>query len=307
MDWTEITITVSADDLDRAADIAHMAVPYGIYVEDYRNLEQEAREIARIDLIDEELLAKDRSKGLIHLYISPEENPAEASAFLSELYKRSGISFSVDTKLCKNEDWENNWKAYFKPFPIGEKLFIRPVWESVDEAGGRIVLNIEPGLAFGNGGHETTKLCLEALEGLVTAESEVLDVGCGSGILGVAALLLGAKSSTGVDIDKLAVKTAIENGRLNGLSAPDYNIALGDLTQNVSGKYDLILANIVADAVIILSGQIRRFLKPEGVFVTSGIIVQREDEVLKAFAENDLKVTKRHEDNGWLCFECTGN
>lgn len=303
MDWTEIIITVNSSDIDTAGDIANMVVPYGIYIEDYRSLEAETWDIAHVDLIDEALLGKDRSKGLIHVYISPEENPAEALAFLSERYIAENIKHEISTMFCKNEDWENNWKAYFKPTPIGKRLLIRPVWEDVFEPGGRIVFNIEPGLAFGNGGHDTTRLCLEALEPYVTKESTVLDIGCGSGILSVAALLLGAKAAVGIDIDKLAVKTARENGILNGFSEPVYTVLNGNLVDKVSGKYDIVAANIVADVIILLCKDVANFMNPGGVFIVSGIIDIRESEVIAAFNENGLKVKARHENGGWVCFE----
>ncbi len=305
MDWTEIIITVDANDIDNAGDIANMVVPYGIYIEDYRNLETDTWEIAHVDLIDEVLLGKDRSKGLVHVYISPEENPAEAVAFLSERYSAEHIKHEIKTELCKNEDWENNWKAFFKPLPVGKRLLIRPVWEEVYDTGDRVVFSIEPGLAFGNGGHETTRLCLEALEPYVTDESTILDIGCGSGILSVAALLLGAKSAVGVDIDKLAVKTARENGRLNGFAPPKYNVINGNLADEIDERFDVVAANIVAEIIIILSKDIRNFLKPGGVFIVSGIIDLRENDVLAAFEKYGLNVMKRHECNGWLCFECS--
>lgn len=145
-EWTEVKISVAADNVDRAGDIASMVVPYGIYIEDYRELEKDAWEIAHIDLIDEELLKKDRSVGIVHIYISPEENPLEAVAFLRERYAAEGIDSEIVTNQCRNEDWENNWKQYFHPIPVGEKLLIRPTWEDEYDAGGRAVLNIEPGL-----------------------------------------------------------------------------------------------------------------------------------------------------------------
>jgi len=303
MDWTEIIITVDAADLDTAGDIAQMVVPYGIYIEDYRTLEAETWDIAHVDLIDETLLGKDRSKGLIHIYISPEETPAEAVAFLAERYKAENIRHGIETKICKNEDWENNWKAYFKPTTIGKRLLVRPVWEEIEDAGGRIVFNIEPGLAFGNGSHETTRLSLEALEGYVTNESTVLDIGCGSGILAVAALLLGAKSATGVDIDKLAVKTARENGRINGFKEPEFTVLNGNLVDKVHGKFDIVVANIVADIIILFCKDVAKYLKPGGVFIASGIIDLREADVLAAFKTYGFQVVKRHESGGWICFE----
>ncbi len=303
MDWTEIIITVDANDLDKAAAIAQVLVP-GVYIEDYRTLEQEAFEIAGIDLIDEELLQKDRTKGLIHIYISPEDNPAEATAFLTERLAGEKIAYELSTNICRNEDWENNWKAYFKPMEIGERLLIRPLWIDDYDAKGRAVLSIEPGLAFGSGTHETTRLCLEALEPYIKPDTNMLDVGCGSGILSVASLLLGAEKAVGVDIDALAVKTARENGEVNGFLEPKYTVYHGNLVDKVSGKFEVIAANIVADIIILFSSQVGEFLADNGVFIASGIIAPREPEVLKAFEKNGFEVIKRHNKNDWLCFEC---
>lgn len=303
MDWTEVKINVSAKDVDKAGDIAQMVVPYGIYIEDYSDLEQAAWEIAHIDLIDEDLLKKDREKACVHVYISPEENPAEAVAFLSERYNAEGISHEIDLSVCRNQDWENNWKEYFKPMAVGEKLLIRPVWEDDYNADGRAVLNIEPGLAFGSGGHDTTRLCLETLENHITPETELLDIGCGSGILGIAGLLLGAKNATGVDIDALAVKTARENGEMNGFTEPKFKVFEGNLTDKVSGKYDVVVANIVADIIVMFTENVGQFLKKDGIYITSGIIDTRENDVLAAFEKYGFEVVGRHESCGWLCFE----
>ncbi len=304
MDWTEIKITVNADDVDRAGDIAQMAVPYGIYIEDYRTLEQEAWEIARIDLIDEDLLAKDRTKGIVHIYISPEENPAEAVSFLAERYSAEGIECDIDENVCKNEDWENNWKKYFKPMPVGDRLLIRPIWEDEYDAGDRAVLHLEPGLAFGSGTHDTTRLCLETLEKYANPGKTVLDIGCGSGILSIASLLLGAGEATGVDIDKLAVKTARENAERNLIEESRYTLHHGNLTDKVHGKFDVIAANIVADAIIMLSKGVDEFMNDNSVYIVSGIIDLRENEVVEALDTYGFRITARHEEAGWLCFEC---
>ena len=303
MEWTEVKINVSTKDVDKAGDIAQMVVPYGIYIEDYSDLEEAAWEIAHIDLIDEDLLQKDRSKAVVHIYISPEESPAEAVAFLSERYNAVGIEHEIDLSICRNQDWENNWKAYFKPLPVGEKLLIRPVWEDEYDADGRIVLDIEPGLAFGNGGHDTTRLCLETLEKHINPDVELLDIGCGSGILGIAGLLLGAKSATGVDIDALAVKTAKENGTINGFEEPTFTVFEGNLTDKVTGEYDVVVANIVADIIVMFTENVGQFLKDDGVYITSGIIDTREQDVLDAFEKYGFEVIGRHESCGWLCFE----
>ncbi len=303
-DWTEVKIIVDAAEVDRAGDIASMVVPYGIYIEDYRDLETQAWEIAHIDLIDEDLLKRDRSKAIIHVYISPEESPAEAVAFLSERYTAEGIRNEISLNACKNEDWENNWKQYFHPIPVGEKLLIRPTWEDEFEAGDRKVLNIEPGLAFGTGTHETTRLCLETLEKHITEGVSVLDIGCGSGILSIASLLLGAERAVGVDIDALAVKTAQENGEVNGMHEPEYTILQGNLTDKVEGKFDVVVANIVADVIIMFCKDVASFMKEGGVFITSGIIDTREQDVIDAFDKYGFKIKARHTKGGWVCFEC---
>ena len=298
MDWTEVTVPVNAADIDKAGDIAQMVVPYGIYIEDYSNLEQEAREIAHIDLIDEELLKKDRSKAFVHVYISPEENPAEAIAFLSERYNAEGIAHEISTASCAEEDWINNWKKYFKPIPVGEKLLIRPIWEQEYDPQGRAVLNLEPGIAFGTGTHETTRLCLELLEKYVRPGCRLLDVGCGSGILSVAGLLLGAQSAVGVDIDELAVKTAVQNAELNGV-ADRFTGICGNLTDKVSGTFDVVAANIVADIIIELTASIEQFMRPDTVYLMSGIIDTREQDVLSV-VEKKFDILDRREEKGWI-------
>ena len=301
MDWTEVCIQISCAHVDEAAAIANMVVPYGIYIEDYSDLEQGAREIARIDLIDEDLLAKERDTALIHLYVSPEDNPAEAVAFLRERYTAVGIDHQVVSQQVSEEDWANNWKKYFKPLPVGEKIFICPSWETAENPDNRAVLSIDPGMAFGTGGHDTTRLVLETLEHHVTEGCDFLDIGCGSGILSIAACLLGARRALGIDIDALAVKTAIENGELNGLTAPKYEIRLGDLAKDVDGKFPVIAANIVADAIIMLSPAVPALLAEGGVYIVSGIIDTREQDVLAALHTCGFTVVERREHGGWLC------
>ena len=184
--WTEVAITVDSKNTETAGNIANMAVPYGIYIEDYSDLVEETLQIAHIDLIDEDLLKKDRTKSIIHIYINPHENPAEAVSFVKERLDAENIPCEISLADCKAQDWVNNWKQYFHAMPIGEKLLIRPEWEKDYDANGRIILNIEPGLAFGTGSHPTTRLCLEMLEEYVNDESTVLDIGCGSGALTIA-------------------------------------------------------------------------------------------------------------------------
>lgn len=298
-EWTEIKISVDSKDIDKAGDIANMVVPYGIYIEDYSELEQEVQEIAHIDLIDEDLLAKNRNEAFIHIYLEPDVNPSEALAFLSERYTAEGIKHKLDTSATMDEDWRNNWKKFFNPTPIGEKLLIRPTWRDDFDANGRVVLNIDPGLAFGTGNHETTRLCLETIEKYLSPDDTVLDVGCGSGILAIASLLLGAKSAVGVDIDEVAVRTAEENAELNKVNKK-FTAIVGDLTQKVSGKYNLIVANIVADAIISLSKGVKEFMNPDTVYIMSGIIDTRGDEVAEKISR-DFDIIERYEDGGWVC------
>lgn len=299
MDWTEIIAEVDAKDVERAENIAVMTVPYGIYIEDYSSLKEEVLEIAKIDLIDEELLAKNRETARIHIYISPEDNPAEATAFLEERFRAENINFKILTDKCDVEGCLDNWKKYFYPIEIGEKLLIRPVWRDDYDPKGRTVLHLEPGIAFGTGTHETTRLCLEALEKYVNDGASVLDVGCGSGILAVASLLLGAKSAIGIDIDELAVKSSIENAERNGVS-DRYTAIHGNLADEVTGTYDIITANIVADAIIMLSGDIEKHMHKDTVYIMSGIIDSRLEDVLSALPKT-LKIIETRTDKGWYC------
>lgn len=304
MNYTEVKIFVPTGDTERASGVAVMTVPYGIYIEDYSDLEQGAWEIAHIDLIDEDLLEKKRDESIIHVYIEEGNNPAEAVSFISERLSAEGISFKIETDGCSEEDWADKWKAFFKPTPVGERLFVRPVWIDDYDSGDRVVLNIEPGAAFGTGTHETTRLCLETLDKIVKDGDTVLDIGCGSGILAIASMLLGAKESFGVDIDPLAVKTAAENGKMNGLDEPELQFVCGDLADKVTKKYDVVVANIVADIIILFSTQVRAFMKQGAKFIASGIIDSRADEVVSALQNAGLVVKERIEENGWVCLVC---
>ena len=302
--WTEIAITVSTADIDNAGNIANMVVPYGIYIEDYSALEEETLKIAHIDLIEQSLLEKDRKKGIIHVYVNPQENPLEAVSFIKERLESENISFEITIADCKTEDWVNNWKQYFHPMPIGKKLLIRPTWEDEYDPQGRTVLHIEPGLAFGTGSHPTTKLCLETLENYINENSTVLDIGCGSGILSIASLLLGAKSAFGVDIDKLAVKTALENAKENGFEPPVFKAVNGNLSDKVTGKYNVIVANIVADIIMDFNKEVGHFLDKDGVYITGGIINSRKDEVIYSFEQNGFEIIENFEEKGWNVFVC---
>lgn len=304
MNYTEVKIFVPTGDTERASGIAVMTVPYGIYIEDYSDLEQGAWEIAHIDLIDEELLEKNRDESIIHVYIEEGNNPAEAVSFISERLSAEGISFKIETDGCSEEDWADKWKAFFKPTAVGDRLFVRPIWIDDYDSGDRVVLNIEPGAAFGTGTHETTRLCLETLDKIIKDGDTVLDIGCGSGILAIASMLLGAKEGFGVDIDPLAVKTAKENGEMNNLREPELSFVCGDLADKVTKQYDVVVANIVADIIMLFSTQVRAFMKQGAKFIASGIIDSRADEVVASLQNAGLTIEERIEKNGWVCLVC---
>ncbi len=304
MEYTEVKIFVKTEDTERASSVAIMTVPYGIYIEDYSDLEQGAWEIAHIDLIDEDLLNKNREESIIHVFIEEGNNPAEAVSFISERLNAESISHRIETGGVNSDDWQDKWKAFFKPQSIGERLFVRPVWIDDYDSGNRAVLNIEPGAAFGTGTHETTRLCLETLDIIIKDGDTVLDIGCGSGILAIASMLLGAKEGFGVDIDPLAVKTAKENGLMNNLKHPELSFVCGDLADKVTKQYDVVVANIVADIIILFSTQVRAFMKPGAKFIASGIIDTRADEVCLALQNAGLVLKERIEDNGWVCLVC---
>ena len=301
MNWTEITVSVPNEYTESASAIANMTVPYGIYIEDYSDLETSAWEIAHIDLIDEDLINKDRKNSVIHIYISECDNAAEALEFLKERLTAEKIPFEAGSIGVDDADWNENWKKYFKPIEIGEKLAVVPSWEEYENRENRTILSIDPGAAFGTGTHATTSLCLELLQGFVDDNTEMLDIGCGSGILGLASVLLGCKKAFGVDIDAQSVKTARENAEINRIS-DKATFEVGDLTQVVSGKYGVICANIVADVIIRLLPDVDEFMTEGGVLIVSGIIDIRKDDVLKAVNDNGFKIADQKYKDNWCAF-----
>lgn len=304
MDWTEITAKVPTDKTDEAAAIANMTVPYGIYIEDYTNLEADAEEIAHIDLIDEELVNKDRTHSVIHMYIAESDNAVEAVSYLRERFSACGIENEINCVLVDDTDWNENWKKYFKAFEVGERLAVCPSWEQYDNRENRTVISLDPGAAFGTGTHATTSLCLEVLENNVIESTTVLDIGTGSGILAIAANLLGAKSAIGVDIDAQSVKTAVQNAEINGVSDKTEFI-VGDLADKISGKYDIVCANIVADVVMRLFDNVANYMKDDGILIVSGIIDIRADEVEKSATEHGFKIEKSLTREEWHCYVLT--
>lgn len=301
MNWTEITVSVPNEFTDTAAAIANMTVPYGIYIEDYSELEKDALEIAHIDLIDEELINRDRENSVIHIYISECDNAAESLEFLKERLNAENIPFKAGSVGVEDSDWNENWKKYFHTIEIGDKLAVVPSWEEYANPDNRTVLSIDPGAAFGTGTHATTSLCLNILDECVASGMKVLDIGCGSGILAIASVLLGADSALGVDIDAQSVKTAKENAEINNITE-NTEFIVGDLADKVTGKYNIVCANIVADVIIKLLPDVAQFMTEDGILIVSGIIDIRKDDVLDAISKNGFKIEAEAYKDNWCAF-----
>lgn len=303
-DWKEIIVSIPAQRVEEATAICQMTVPYGVYIEDYSDLETQAPQIAHVDLIDEELLSRDRTKALIHIYLEPQVNPAEAVSFLTQRLGAQQIANSIQVTQTREEDWATAWKQYYHPTKVGKRLVVCPTWEDYTPGPDEVVLQLDPGMAFGTGTHDTTRLCMQLLEEVVEDTTELLDVGTGSGILSIAAALLGARSCLGCDIDEVAVRTAKENAQVNGVQ-DRAKFFCGDLAQQVQGKFDVICANIVADVILRLLPCVPALLREKGVFLASGIIEERAPEVIEALQEQGFSCISRRDSGGWVAL-CAG-
>lgn len=301
MEWTDITITVPQKYADTAEAIATMVANGGIYIEDYSDLEQQAWEIAHVDLIEQDLLDQPRDIVKVHMYLAPDENLAEVLPLFRERLEASGIEYTLSTAGVEQEDWQNAWKKYYHAMDIGKRLAIVPGWEEYQTD--RTVITMDPGMAFGTGTHETTSLCLEVLDERVKGGERMLDIGTGSGILAIAALKLGAAEAEGVDIDPMCVRTAGENAERNGVQ-DRLKVLVGDLSDKASGVYNIITANIVAAAILSLAPHVPALMAPGAVFIASGIIDTRKDEVLAGLREAGLDPIEVHEKRGWVCIVC---
>lgn len=293
MDWLKAVIV--SENPDEVCDSLYAMDIASVQIEDAGAFEDFLENNKKYwDYVDESLTMPPTPRVSFYL-----ENTEKSKKLLSEISK-SFDTLTVE-KVC-DEDWANNWKEYYKPLHIGKSVVIRPVWEEYAEKPGEKVITLDPGAAFGTGSHETTSMCIELLEEAVGEGARVLDVGCGSGILSVAACVLGAKNVTAVDIDELAVKTAAGNAELNGIGADKITAVQGSLTDNVSGKFDVIVANIVADVIISLCRDVGDFLEDCGAFICSGIIDDRVCDVKNAFAENGFVIEKSMHKKEWNAF-----
>lgn len=268
------------------------------------------------DYVDHKLEEEMRGRSRVTFYLPEDEEGfakiAEARIALEDLRRESGEwgTLLMTLETVEDADWENNWKQYYKPLEVGERLLIVPQWETA-ESGGRTVVRLDPGLTFGTGGHESTRLCLELLEACIHGGERVLDLGCGSGILSIAALQLGAARAVAVDIDAICRRVARENAALNGIGEDRFTVHIGDILQDkalreaLGGGYDIVLANIVADVVMGLAPAVPGLLAPGGRFLCSGIIDSRAEETAACLRANGLSLWDTREDRGWYAFGCS--
>ena len=307
MKWLEIAVNTTPDKLDEVTARLTAAGMDGLVIEDEGDFLQFLEQNRKYwDYVDQELL--DRMKGVtrVKFYVTDDE---DGRAQLERYTRGLGWEYTV-TPLADN-DWAYSWQKYYKPLAIGQRLYVVPEWEREEPVpDGRSPLYLNPGLTFGTGSHASTQLCLEGVEEHTAAGKPVLDLGCGSGILSIAALCLGASTAVAVDIDPKAVDVAYENAALNGIGKDRYTVRAGDVISDAAlaaelarEKYHLVLANIVADVIIPLSVRVPQMLAEDGVFLCSGIIDTRAHEVEAALKKNGLSVTRKREKNGWVALE----
>lgn len=255
------------------------------------------------DYVDAELEQSYKGVSRIKCYLTDDEAGEAVLARIKAAYPEAVSAYTAD------EDWENSWRDCYEQIEIGEKLVVVPEWMDAPD-NGRIALRLDPGIAFGTGSHPTTKLCLAALESYAAPGVRALDLGCGSGILGIGALLLGAESNTGCDVDPMAPEAAMANAALNGIGEDKMRVYAGDILKDASlrrtlgGGYQLVLANIVADVIIALAAYARSFMAQDGVFICSGIIDDRADEVRAALERNGFTVVAHTSEEEWHCYVC---
>ncbi|MBR5479071.1 MAG: 50S ribosomal protein L11 methyltransferase [Clostridia bacterium] len=315
MEWIQVSITTTPDGIDALCGILMELGINGFEIEDEGDFHRFLEENKKYwDYVDEELLEQKKGDTKVKIYVSNNESGAkqlnEVREKLQEIKSPEFGSLEIELVNMNEEDWAENWKQFFHPLKIGERVLIQPEWEPADDTEGRVVFTVNPGMIFGTGSHHTTQLCIEQLEARVKEGMRVLDLGCGSGILSIIALLLGAGYAEAIDIDPNAEKIAYDNAERNGVSRENYVVHAGNILTDEaicrrfeSEKYDMVLANIVADVIIPLADIAPRFMKPDSIFVTSGIIMSRIDEVLAALSKN-FEIISVHEKKDWAAIVC---
>ena len=295
--WIQIKVTVKTEKLDGLVAIMSM-ISNGLQIEDYSDIEDRILDGVYGDLIDESVLQADRTVASVSVYVPDDKPMQDYTMFIEQRLAAEKIDFKIELISLCEEDWADSWKQYYKPIEIGNRLVAVPMWEKYDARPEQVIVKMDPGMAFGTGTHETTRLCATLLEKYVTENSKMLDVGCGSGILAICASKLGAKECYAYDIDPVAVKVANENVKDNDCT--NIECGVSDLLKGVKeGKYDVITANIVADIIIRLLPDIGAFMHKDTVLVISGIIDERCADVYKSINENGFAITEEIHENGW--------
>jgi ribosomal protein L11 methyltransferase len=293
--WIEVKVTTTPEASEAVSGIMYEMGVGGLYIEDPRDILEEKKLPTDWDYIEDELKNMDPNRVIIKAYLSEETNVSEKIVLLREKLNNTAKYFDIgEGKLELSEvfekDWANNWKKYYKPVKVSDRVVIKPTWEDYQPSDqDEIVIEMDPGMAFGTGTHETTKMCIQLLEKYISSDMDMLDIGCGSGILGIAGLKLGARWCTSVDIDENAVRVSGENASANHVDSK-MTIKAGNLLDVITDQYDIIAANIIADAIISLSENISAYLTEQGVFIASGIIKDRYDEVREKLLSNGFTV-----------------
>jgi ribosomal protein L11 methyltransferase len=313
MKWIRFTIDTHVDAVDLLSYMLDEIGVEGIEIEDHLPLSEEDKKKMFVDILPDPVENDNTAK--VHFYMEPDHCQPEkimiqVQNILNEIKEFCEIGKgTVSLSETEDKDWINNWKAFFKPFRAAEDIVIKPTWEDYKkEKESDILIEIDPGIAFGTGSHETTKLCIQALDKYVKSGDSVLDVGCGSGILSIAALKLGACHATAIDIDEVAVKVAAENMEVNHLPQEQYTLYAGDLItdsalkEKAGANHDIVVANILADVIIPLTGVISPHMKKGGLYITSGIIDTKEEDVKTALLNNGFEILEISHMKEWCCF-----